>query len=540
MSHLILKSLSLKNFATFDDQSILFHDGLNAIIGETGSGKSLVLDALELILGARAEKKLIRKGCDFSIVEATFEPKEKKIAEFFNEIGHPFEEDVVIKRIIYKTESSKAYVNFQQANVGLLGRISKEFIDLVGQFENQKLFNENYQIDLLDDFSGQVNHFSNFKLSFSKYQESKVQFEALNQKSNDTIQRLDYLNFQINELEELNPDPEEEELLESKKSKYLSHENNQRIQEELTLLFDGNDNFEGIINSLTKAEKLISNISGIDKKIQSSFLDAKETINDLSYSISKSFDFEVSEEDLNTVIEKLDSYSKLKNKYNTDSNGLKEILANFIKEKDTLSNIESNLSKSKKDMELHLSRTLEYAQVIHNIRIEKSHALTDMLTKAVQKLRMNGASFRIDISKKELTSNGITKLNLMAQTNPGEGFYKVKDIASGGELSRILLALRQVLSSSECVSIFLFDEIDSGIGGETALLIGKALKNVAKSSQVISITHLPQIASFADKLVCVSKNVITTEDGQRTVSNIQEISGSSIREQIDKMTPLYN
>jgi DNA repair protein RecN (Recombination protein N) len=216
-----------------------------------------------------------------------------------------------------------------------------------------------------------------------------------------------------------------------------------------------------------------------------------------------------------------------------------ETYESFKKEVHELTNFDETITKLKKEIESIYAEALNMAKKLHTSRTKAAATLSKELTTKVRELKMNGASIAINLSSSvELNSKGATKIEFTAETNPGEGFYKVKEIASGGELSRILLSLRQILSSNDTISVFLFDEIDTGIGGETALSIGRSLQKVSESSQVISITHLPQIANYAEKLIWVSKATITKDDSNRTISQVEEIFGNKKKEAIKAMNPI--
>ncbi|MCO4753021.1 MAG: AAA family ATPase [Bacteriovoracaceae bacterium] len=538
--NLKLKTLNLTNFATFQDQVIQFGDHFNAIVGETGSGKSLILDALQLILGQRAEKKIIRKNCEFSCVEAVFTTSDQEIKDYFYELGHPFEEEIVIKRIIHKSGSSKAFLNYHQCPVSMLAKAGKRFIDLVGQFENQKLFSEKYQLSLLDNFANNNNLIDSFNTGYEKYLEQTQQLEQLKQQESQTHQRLDYLNFQLEELEKLSPELSEEIQLKEKKDKFLELESNKKLLAEINYYFEGGDSFPGLQSVLGKLEKALGQARVLNSDIIEKFQTARDDLFEINFLLNKDLDFELSEDELTEIVDRLDLYTKLQRKYNTDTSGLIEQMNSFQSEKESLENIESNLLKLEKDVEASLKSLHVVASKLHEKRVEASKRLSKLLTKAVRELKMDGASFDISLSIGELSSTGISKISLNAEINPGEGYHRVKDIASGGELSRILLALRQVLSSRDSVSIFLFDEIDTGMGGETAFHIGKSLSKVSEHSQVIAITHLPQIATFCDKLLEVKKKVKQDKGESRTVSQVNEITGEEIKTHVNEMTPLLD
>lgn len=536
---LTLNKLSLKNFATFSDQDIEFSTEFNAIIGETGSGKSLILDALQLILGHRADKRLVRKGAEFAIVESIFHCSDKKIQEYFFELGYPYEDnEVTIKRIIYKNGKSKSYLNHQSCSLATLSEFSRQFIDLVGQFENQKLLSETYQLSLLDNYLEHERLISAYSDTFNELIETQKQLDLLKEKNSQVSQRLDYLNYQINEITVLSPSVEDENDLKTIKTKLQNFETRQLALAQINSIFEGSDYSNGLTTSLTKLENLLQD-NLIDTQRLTDFQIALETINDLNYHLNSEAGQEFDEQELEEVITRLDSYQKLKRKFNVDTTGLVSLLSDFSTEKEELDNMDKNVSiLEERLIQLQLNAFTQ-AKTLHESRLAGSEKLSNTLSTAIQSLRMEGATIRIDLSENsELSKSGISQIKLMAETNPGEGFFKVKDSASGGELSRILLAIRKVLASKDSISIFLFDEIDTGIGGETALCIGSTLEGVARNSQVIAITHLPQIANFAQKLIIVSKEQIKENSKDRTISQVREVMGKQLKDEVISMTPL--
>ncbi len=529
-----LSELVLKNFATFEDQTINFGNGFNTIVGETGSGKSLILDALQMILGSRADKKLVRRDCDFSTIEAIFICNDQEIKDFFNNEGFPFDEDeIIIKRIIYGSGKTKSYLNFQQCSLQILQRFAKRFIDLVGQFENQKLLSEKYQLVLLDNYSKNNTLLESFQSTYKKLLDINTQIETLKTKRENHAQRLDYINFQLDEIEKVNPNTQEELSLLKQKQVIMNLEDRSKFISSVNNIFDDS---VGLNNALGSLEKEISSAqSFIDKEIFDTFLTAKELLSDIQYKVSSYEETNIEDINLDDIVEKLDGYQKLKRKFSTDTDGLSRIFEELTQEKKSLTNIEDNLLDLEKQSLLFTEESFKIATALHDTRVKSSKLLSSELTKAIRSLRMNGSTIKIEVAKNTtMTSAGISQINFLAETNPGEGYYKVKDAASGGELSRILLSIRKILSSQDSINIFLFDEIDTGIGGETALKIGEALKGVSNKSQVIAITHLPQIAKFADKLVLVSKKV----KASRTYSAVREIEGDGIQDEVIQMNPL--
>ena len=536
---LSLQQLTLKNFATFNDQVVNFDKRFNAIVGETGSGKSLILDALQLILGHRADKKLIRKGCDFSVIEASFSCSTKNIQKYFNNLGFPFDDnEIVIKRIIYKTGKTKSFLNHQSCSLTVLTDFARNFIDLVGQFENQKLLSETYQLALLDDYSSHQNLAREYSQKYNDLLQTKNQLDQLRLQNTQIAQKLDYLNFQINELEKLNPTVEDEEELIQKKKEMQNLEARKASLFEVNSLFEGTDSSNGLFSSLNRLEHLITSDFS-DENNLNLFHQAKELLNDLNYALNQDSTIDISEEEFEAVLSRLDSYQRLKRKFNADTKELINLYNDFLTERDEVENIDKSITLYEERYSDLQDECFSIAKQLHQKRIQAAKELSQALTSEIQNLNMKGATIDIRLfEKEELSQNGISVIHLMAETNPGEDFHKIKDIASGGELSRILLSMRKVLSSKDSISIFLFDEIDTGIGGETALSIGKTLKNVSEKSQVIAITHLPQIATYTDKIIFVEKKHIIENDTERTISSVKEIEGANIKDEVSAMNPL--
>ncbi len=533
-----LSQLNLQNFATFERQSIEFGDGLNIIIGETGSGKSLIFDALQIVLGQRADKNLVRTNTEFSTIEATFYAVGEHVHEFLHEIGYPGDgNEIVLKRIVYANGKTKSFINFQQCNLKTLQSFSSRYIDLVGQFENQKLLSSKYQLKLLDHYSGNTNLLTNYENQFIDYSDLKNKKQELEEKKSSRDQRLDYLNFQINEIEEVNPEVGEETGLIQRKDSLMNVKEHEKVLENLKYLYFEGDN--ALSPLMAKIKKLLlENMEIIPNEALKNFEQAQALLDDFSYQISD-INLEESEEDLESIIDRLDKFQKLKRKFSGSIEDVIHLLESFQIERQELDNIATNLDEIDGKIELVLNKMSEFATKLSQKRKTNAKKLSTELSKAIQSLNMKGAQIKVDFSKlKEFGKYGNDKIAIMAETNPGEGFFPIEKIASGGELSRILLSIRQILVG-DSISIFLFDEVDTGIGGETALLIGKSLKKVSSKSQVIAISHLPQIAINADQIIKVEKSTVKVKKDIRTLSNIQILTKSSeIKKETELMTPL--
>lgn len=531
-----LNNLIIQNFATFTSQQIEFTQGFNAIIGETGSGKSLVMDALSLLLGARADKRFVRAGAEQAIVEARFHCRHPTITKELSALGFPLENDeLIIKRVIQKNGTSRSYINHFSCTGMFISQFMKKYIDLVGQFENQKLLSDDYLLEIIDSFSEHRDLLAEYKKNFDTYRELSAKKKELIEYQQTRNQKIDFLSFQLQEINQLSPSSQDEEYLLRLKEKFLSFEKRKNLNQQIDLLIHGNDEQDGL-------SQLISKVSSLTFKNQTILSPLNEPLRLISDSLSdfiKEKDQLLTIEDeilsFDEIMSRLDIYQKLKKKYGGNVESILEQKTLIEDELNELEQIEHNLQGIDPLIEQKFRQITDLSSKLHSQRQKSVVKINKLLTDNVRKLKMNGATIDIHLTESsDFNDYGKSNLHFHAQTNPGGGFHPVKEIASGGELSRILLSLRQCLSQKDSISVFLFDEIDTGIGGETAIAVGKALMDVADKGQVIAITHLPQIAQFASQLISVKKEV--KQDS--TVSKVTGISGKEIKKEISQMLQL--
>lgn len=532
-----LKELTIQNFATFKNQSIQFGPGLNALVGETGSGKSLILDALQLLLGARGDKKVVRRETDFSLLSATFECHDSVVVNWLETEGFPCENnEIVIKRLIYRNGSSKAYINHLSCSLQNLSHFARKCIDLVGQFENQKLLSEGYQLYLLDHFGKLLDEREAYNQLLRNYNDLKSKKENLIEQKQIREQRLDYLEFQIQEIDKLSPTPEDEEQLFAKKFALLNYEKHLKLAHQFLSLLDGEDESQGILPTLRQLRSLLAKNTEFIQDKEYLISQSEDCLSEIRDHLEQHVSLDHDPAELEKVLERIDMYQRLKRKFGGTVEHIMQAAVDFKREKQSLQELDIDLSEMEiKTKELSADLKLR-AKALHKKRLKASLELAKQLTERIQRLRMTGAEVQITVEElDELQEWGQSRIYFKAQTNPGEGFYRIKDIASGGELSRILLAVRQILSAYDSICVFLFDEIDTGVGGETAISIGEALDEVARQGQVIAITHLPQIAQFASKLIIVQKEIHHEGDIIRTESSVREVLGKGMKKELQLM-----
>ncbi len=510
LSNLSFSSLKLINFATFINEEISFQKGFNAIIGETGSGKSLILEAIQLIMGKRSQQKHVRHGEDEAVV----------IAELKNS-----QTTVSIKRIIQNNGKSYSYLNNEKCSLAKLKEFTLQFVDLVGQFENQKLLSQEYQLKILDHYAKNSKEKEKYLVDYTHWKKSLNKIKELEKFLDDSHERLEFINFQLNKFNGFSPSlREEEELFEQKKEWLKDIEEKKNYSDISNLLSDKEGN---VIQNLKKVSHLLQN-NKYNEKILSIINDLEE----ISFAMAKEGSKDLEETPI--FIEKLDLYQKLKRSFSCSTQDLEDKRNRLEKEKEAI-------SSCKLELELEQKKILKIKEELDSssLKLTKSRGkaaldLSKKITLTLQKLNMKGSYVNFALSKsKAYNESGGDELALLVMTNPGQGEYPLQDIASGGELSRILLSFRNVMSLHDSISVFVFDEIETGIGGETALKLGEMLKEMSQKSQVLAITHLPQIAIYSNNLIQVEKSKINENTHSRAFN--RNITAEEIK---NKMIPL--
>jgi DNA repair protein RecN (Recombination protein N) len=499
----VLTELQISNFAIIENQSIRFEEGLNVLTGETGSGKSIILSALELILGGRSSIQNIKTGHESLEVHAHFDLSKlspEKIAEL-PDIAQT--EELAVSRVLSKNGRGKVYINGAISTVGVLQEIGNRFINICSQSQQIKLLLPEFHLELLDGFLQEQSLREEYKIAFQKWSEKNKELLELQKSYADKEARQIWLEETVSELSSIEIHAGMRTSLEEQYKKYSLKT---KLQDSLQRAQQSFEDEDGLLSALSKAMHTISDLC----KIETGYSDALESLTKANEYIFDADKFlkkksiDLSEDDLEELSEKLTILSRLERKHKCDDAALEKLLAASKEELILLSNSESLLKRASEVSALQATAE-KLAQTLSQKRSFAAKKLADQVSKELSELNMSGAKLSVSIKKKELSLLGIDDVEFLLSSNPGEPPKPLRAIASGGELSRIMLVLKKILRDRSGVNVLVFDEVDTGISGGVARAVGQKLKTLSKDSQVICITHLPQVASYADHHLLVEK-----------------------------------
>ncbi|KPK69412.1 hypothetical protein AMJ87_10520 [candidate division WOR_3 bacterium SM23_60] len=528
----MLRLLKVKNLALMEDITIDFEGGFTAITGETGAGKSMIIEAIATLCGSRMDDILIRSGKDTAEVTGVFliPPTVRKRLK---ETGIETDTEIIIRRKIERGKRQSAYINDQIVSIQLLEEIAQDMVDLIGQYENQSLFSPKNHLILLDAFAGVDSKKATYRGNFSRYTELKKQLKQLQAAVVQSDERIDYLKYQISEIEKSNIKPGEEEHLEEERKMLLSTEKRATLTSDMTAhLYDAEGS---AIEHLAKVKQSLDELTSYDnslKKIQKRFENVFSSIDDMYRELSSyASGIEFNQDRLDEVIERLDVIGRIKKKFGTTFEEIQRYCANMKKE---LKHIESHDEEIAKTIEqiAAIERTItEQAAALSSHRHRAATSLTKKVLAQLVHLGMKKARFEIHITAREPDESGADQVEFYISTNPGEELKPLRKVASGGEISRITLSLKTILSGVDRIPTMIFDEVDTGIGGSVAEAVGELLANVSRHHQIICITHLPQISIFADNHMLVEKEI----KGTQTFTRISKLDKEKRKMEIARM-----
>ena len=535
----MLQAIKIRNFALIENAEIPFEKGLNVLSGETGAGKSIVLEAISLLLGGRAQTEVIRSGAEEAVVEGLFEVSELPwLKERLSEVGIELEQnELLIKRTINKNGKNRIFMNGELATLSMLSTVCEDLVDLCGQNEHQSLFKASEQIHLIDRFSGLEELASTVRGAYTKTTELMEEWERLKKKEEERVQRLAFIQFQVEELSQAALSPGEDEELLNEKRLLQSSEQRMQLMNQIDSALSGE---EGALHALKIAASKARALSQMDESVGDTFhsieralLEVEESSRQVGTYLGREG---ASPERLESVQERLSLITNLKRKYGASIDDILSNQARLIEEGDLLQNLGTRLDTLEGEFEQARATTVKLARELFQKRKKGAESFTKSVSKELKELRMQDAEvgFSLEFSE-EIRTYGPeslgTGISLLVQTNLGEEKKPIQKIVSGGELSRLMLAIRRVIADKGGIGVYLFDEIDAGLGGQTAFTVGKKLKSVARYNQVLCITHVPQVACFADHHLSISKHVIKG----RTVTEVKPLADARRSEEIARM-----
>ncbi len=510
----MITTLHIQNIGIIDDLNVELGNGFNVFTGETGAGKTLIIDAINIISGGRFSKEMIRKGADFSFIELNLYLPGNELA---------IDDNIIVSREINLNGKNQCKINGRMVTVAELKEFMNSIIDIHGQNDNQKILNSKYHIKYLDNYGGETikTNLDNYRELYKKYVEIKT---ALKENLGDDKERqreLDLLQYQFDEIDKADLKVNEEETL---KEKSVLFQNSEKINNNLS---EANEECDNAIDLVNNAIKALDKISGIDEKYNQKLSELKSIyyeIDEFSRDIaSLNDDIYFDEDERNEIEERLDLITSLKRKYGNSIEEILEYRDKIEADIERINNLDETNEKLRKELKDIENKMEEYGKRLHEDRIKISTELCEKINKELQELEMPNAKFYIEISdNKTFNKRGKDNIEFYISTNVGEDKKELAKTASGGEMSRIMLAIKTVFANTDNTPIMIFDEIDTGISGKAANSVGTKLKLIGKNHQVICITHQPSIAAKGDQNYYISKE--TKDDRTHTlIKHLKEL-----------------
>ncbi len=522
----MISTLHIKNIGIIDDLSIDLNEGLNVLTGETGAGKTLIIDSLGIISGGRFSKEMIRKGETNSFVEiCMYEPENE----------NSIDGNIIVSREINSNGKNMCKIHGRMVTVNELKNFMSRFIEIHGQNDNQSLLDNKFHLKYLDGFIGDkiIDTKKQYKEKYEKYLEIKQELKNNYGDEKERERKLDLLRYQFNEIEGANLKVNEEDNLEEKRKLMLNSEKISKNLNEADIAIGENS-----IDSINTAIRALEKIENIDKKyedISSNLKNIYYELQEISRDISEhKEDVYFDEQERNEVEERLDLIYNLKRKYGNDVQEILNYKDEIEAEINHIENLDEYNNKLKKELKQLKQEMTTLAEKMHKLRNEYGKVLSININKVLEDLEMKNANINIhvDYNEEEYFENGKDIVEFYITTNLGEDEKQLAKIASGGEMSRIMLAIKKVLADTDKMPVLIFDEIDTGISGKAAGAVAEKLNGISKNHQVLCISHLPSIAAIADYNYFISKRVIN----ERTNTNIKLLNEKETLEEIARIS----
>ncbi len=566
----MLKELSIRNFAIIDDLRIFFTTGLTILSGETGTGKSIILNAVNLLRGSRASTDLVRSGADSAELEALFEiAQSSRAASIMAANGYEPSEGLLIRRIISRNDTNRVYINGRLATIQLLNAITENLASISGQHANQLLFKEEQHLLILDQFGELLPLREEVRSCFQNMLPLLEKLKELKANQQRQAEHIELLGFQKKEITAANLSLGEDQDLEQEKMRLKNAEKlYQTIYESIESLYSAPGS---VMEKLVAVKKDLDKISQIDAQLKPKTEKMSETtyqIEDLIEELRSYLNsIQMDDKRLEAVDERLDTLNKLKRKYGGSIESVLNRLKSIEQDLSDIENIAEKISETERQIRKLHTKLSEMALDLSRRRKKTADDFAHKVVAQLATLRMSKTGFRVSlqstpadektdtpltVENRVITETGIDRATFLISPNVGEALKPLISIASGGELSRVVLALKALLAKIGSIETVVFDEVDAGIGGGVAEVVGKKLADLAEHHQVICITHLPQIAKFANQHYCISKHVskgrtrtsillLSAEDRHKEIARmlggekITEATLAHAREMLDKV-----
>ncbi len=517
----MLRLLHIENIAVIEQADILFEDGFHVMTGETGAGKSIVIDAISAILGERAYRDMIRTGMNKASVRAVFDRVER--LSWFEENAVPYEEDITVQREIYLDGKNVCRVNGVPVSVGVLKKLGIQLINIHGQHDSAALFDENYHLSFLDGFACNEGLLAAYGEKYQSLQKRKQELRLLSMDEGEKLRRMETLKYQIEEISRAELSPGEDEALEERRKLLQNAEKLSDGLRDAAYGLSGDDDSPGAAGLLSQAEKALGKLSRYDdslRQLHSLVTDLMYQVQDAAEQVSdKIYELSYSADELERIEERLDTIHRLRRKYGASCEDILAYLERAKTELDEIEFADERIEQLKKQLKKEGKEAWDLALELRKARKKASMGLTERILSELSDLDMKKVQFACQFSETDLSPLGADAVAFYMSANLGEALKPLNKVASGGELARIMLALKNVLAEKDRVPTLIFDEVDTGVSGRAAQKVAEKLRAVSKNKQVLCVTHLPQLAALADTHLKISK----AEREGRTYTSVEPL-----------------
>ena len=508
----MLTNLNIENIAVIENAEFVFSDGLNVLTGETGAGKSILVDSINAVLGERTSKELVRHGADNASVSAVFENVDSAVIQKAAELGLAFDDDdsLIITRRISAQGKSNCRVNGTPCTLTMVRELGSMLVNIHGQHDSQQLLNPDFHCSILDLTGDNSDYLSEYQSAFKKLVAIRKRLKVLTSDADTKDRRLEILDYQIKELTDADIKVGEKDELTARRNLVMNSQSIANAMQEVLGAVNGDDENAGVQGVTATLLQTVSDISNVDSKSKALYdlldmlSDNIERVKDAANERLAELDF--SENELEKIEERLDILYRLGTKYGETEEVMLSFLENAENERNSIVNSDEELEKLNTEYDSAYDDTVKAAEALCKYRRTLADKLEKDVCEQLAFLDMPKIKFVVNIERGKLSSNGFDSVEFLISTNPGEPPKPLAKIASGGELSRIMLAIKNIIAKNESVETLIFDEIDTGVSGATSRKIGYKLKSVSEHTQVICVTHSAQIASVADTHMLISKD----------------------------------